>query len=111
MTARFPALHPTSSPLLYSRPFGNPLGSIQFHGAVMRILALTALSAVMLGCGQQAGTGTTKLASQDDSVSYILGYKMGENLKQQSVPVKPDIIYRGMQAGFTGQTPVMHDTV
>lgn len=77
----------------------------------MRILALTALSAVMLGCGQQAGTGSTKLASQEDSVSYILGYKMGENLKQQSVPVKPEIIFRGMQAGFTGQTPVMHDTV
>ena len=77
----------------------------------MRILALTALSAVMLGCGQQAGTGSTKLASQEDSVSYILGYKMGENLKQQSVPVKPDLIFRGMQAGFTGQTPVMHDSV
>jgi FKBP-type peptidyl-prolyl cis-trans isomerase len=77
----------------------------------MRILALTALSAMMLGCGQQAGTGNTKLASQEDSVSYILGYKMGENLKQQAVPVKPDIIYGGMQAGFTGSPALMHDSV
>lgn len=76
----------------------------------MRILALTALSAVLLGCGQQAGTGSTKLASQEDSVSYILGYKMGENLKQQSVPVNPAIIYSGMQAGFTGVAAPMHDS-
>ena len=76
----------------------------------MRILALAALSAAMLGC-QQAGTGSVKLASQEDSVSYILGYKMGENLKQQSVPVKPEIIYGGMRAGFNGSTPLMHDSV
>jgi FKBP-type peptidyl-prolyl cis-trans isomerase len=64
----------------------------------------------MLGCGQQAGTGSTKLASQEDSVSFILGYKMGENLKQQSVPVNPAIIYSGMQAGFTGTASPMHDS-
>lgn len=76
----------------------------------MRILALTALSAVLLGC-QQAGTGgSTKLATQEDSVSYILGYKMGENLKQQSVPVNPAVIYGGMQAGFTGKPALMHDS-
>jgi FKBP-type peptidyl-prolyl cis-trans isomerase FklB len=77
----------------------------------MRILALTALGALVLGCGQQAGTGSTKLASQEDSVSYILGYKMGENLKQQSVPVKPEIIFDGMKAGFAGVPATMHDSV
>jgi FKBP-type peptidyl-prolyl cis-trans isomerase FklB len=77
----------------------------------MRILALTALGAMVLGCGQQAGTGSTKLASQEDSVSYILGYKMGENLKQQSVPVKPEIIFNGMKAGFAGVPATMHDSV
>ena len=41
--------------------------------------------------GQPGAAGSGKLATQDDSVSYILGYKMGENLKQQSVPVKPEI--------------------
>ena len=77
----------------------------------MRILALAALGAMVLGCGQQAGTGSTKLASQEDSVSYILGYKMGENLRQQSVPVKPDIIFNGMKAGFSGAPATMHDSV
>lgn len=51
----------------------------------MRILALSALiavGAVVSGCGQQAGAGPTKLSSQEDSVSYVLGYKMGENLRQ-----------------------------
>lgn len=76
----------------------------------MRILALTALGAMVLGCGQQGG-GTARLASQEDSVSYILGYKMGENLKQQAVPVKPEIIFNGMKAGFAGTAPLMHDSV
>ncbi len=76
----------------------------------MRNLAIAALGAMVLGCGQQAGTGSSKLASQEDSVSYILGYKMGENLKQQSVPVKPEIIFNGMKAGFAGSPSGMPDT-
>jgi len=76
----------------------------------MRNLAIAALGIMVLGCGQRAGTGGTKLASQEDSVSYILGYKMGENLKQQSVPVKPDIIFNGMKAGFEGTPSSMPDT-
>jgi FKBP-type peptidyl-prolyl cis-trans isomerase len=76
----------------------------------MRFLALTALMAVATGCGQQAGGGKT-LASQDDSVSYILGYKMGENLKQQSVPVKPEIIFRGLREGMAGTGASMPDSV
>ncbi len=81
----------------------------------MRFLAKSALfavSAVALGCGQQAGgTGSTKFASSDDSVSYILGYKMGENLKQQSVPVKPDLIFRGLKEGMSGTAATFSDSV
>lgn len=76
----------------------------------MKILAIAALGAMVLGCGQQAGTASGKLTTQEDSVSYILGYKMGENLKQQSVPVTPAIIYQGMQQGFAGTTSVMADS-
>lgn len=80
----------------------------------MRILALTALvaaGAVMSGCNQPAAGGATKLASGDDSVSYILGYKMGENLKKQSVPVKPELIARGLSAGMAGTPSLMPDSV
>jgi hypothetical protein len=78
----------------------------------MRFLAFSALLAAgAFGCGQQAGSGNTKLASQDDSASYILGYKMGENLKQQSVPVKPEIIFRGLREGMEGKAAGMPDSV
>jgi FKBP-type peptidyl-prolyl cis-trans isomerase FklB len=78
----------------------------------MRFLAISALfavSAASLGCGQQVGGG--KLATSDDSVSYILGYKMGENLKQQSVPVKPDLIFRGLKEGMAGSAAMFSDSV
>jgi FKBP-type peptidyl-prolyl cis-trans isomerase len=76
----------------------------------MKTLAIAALGAVVLGCGQQAGPGNSKLATQEDSVSYIVGFNMGKNLKQQSIPVNPAIIYQGMQQGFTGGTSVMPDS-
>jgi len=76
----------------------------------MKLLAYVALGVTVLGCGQQAG-GNTSLVSQEDSVSYILGFKMGENLKQQSVPVKPEIIFSGMKEGFSGATSRMNDSL
>jgi FKBP-type peptidyl-prolyl cis-trans isomerase FklB len=76
----------------------------------MKILTLAAVSAIVLGCGQQAGAGNAKLTTVEDSVSYILGFKMGENLKQQSVPVNPAIIYQGMTQGFSGAKAIMADT-
>jgi FKBP-type peptidyl-prolyl cis-trans isomerase len=79
----------------------------------MRIAAFSACLAigVVSGCGKQLPGGATKLASSDDSVSYIIGYKMGENLKQQSVPVKPELIFRGLSAGMTGTSSPMSDSV
>lgn len=76
----------------------------------MKILAIVALSAVVLGCGQQAGTGSSKLATQEDSVSYIIGYNMGRNLKNQSVPVNAAIISQGLSQGFSGATATMADS-
>ena len=79
----------------------------------MRTLALSALiavGAVVSGCGQQAGAGPTKLSSQEDSASYVLGYKMGENLRQQSVPMKPELIFRGLSAGMSGGVSVIPES-
>ncbi len=77
----------------------------------MRILALAAASVLSLGCGQQGANDGGTLATADDSVSYILGYKMGENLKQQSVPVSPAIIFRGLREGMAGTKASMPDSV
>ncbi len=78
----------------------------------LAIPALFAVSVLALGCDQQAGgAGSSKLASADDTVSYILGYKMGENLKQQSVPVKPDLIFLGLKEGMAGSAAKFTDSV
>ena len=74
----------------------------------MRTMAIAALAATLLACGPAgAGGGSSSpLATQDDSVSYILGYKMGENLKQQSVPVKPELIAQGLRQAKIGRAHV-----
>lgn len=77
----------------------------------MRFMALATASVLSLGCGQQGVSGSGTLATADDSVSYILGYKMGENLKQQSVPVKPELIFRGLREGMAGNKSTMPDSV
>ncbi|HTS89311.1 MAG TPA: FKBP-type peptidyl-prolyl cis-trans isomerase [Gemmatimonadales bacterium] len=80
----------------------------------MRIQALAALVAAgvtVAGCGQPAAGGAVKLASVDDSVSYVIGYKMGENFQKQSMPVKPELIARGLAAGMTGGPAVLSDSV
>lgn len=76
----------------------------------MKILALAAAGALALGACQSAASGGGKLSTQDDSVSYILGFKMGENLKQQSVPVKPELIFRGLKEGMAGTAAMIPDS-
>jgi FKBP-type peptidyl-prolyl cis-trans isomerase len=76
----------------------------------MKILALAAMGSLAFGACQPGAAGSGKLATQDDSVSYILGYKMGENLKQQSVPVKPEIVFRGLREGMAGTTANIPDS-
>jgi FKBP-type peptidyl-prolyl cis-trans isomerase len=78
----------------------------------MRYLALPLLaaSALVVGCGKQA-PGSAHLATLEDSASYVLGYKMGENMKQQSAPVNPDVFYRGMQEAMSGATPRIPDSM
>jgi FKBP-type peptidyl-prolyl cis-trans isomerase len=76
----------------------------------MNILALAAAGALALGACQSAAPGGGKLSTQDDSVSYILGFKMGENLKQQSVPVKPELIFRGLKEGMAGTVSAIPDS-
>jgi FKBP-type peptidyl-prolyl cis-trans isomerase len=80
----------------------------------MRTLALSALiavSAVVSGCGQQAGAGPTKLTTQEDSASYLVGFKMGQQMKDQHVPLKPEVIFRGISAGIAGSPSMIPDSL
>jgi FKBP-type peptidyl-prolyl cis-trans isomerase len=73
----------------------------------MRYLALAAACAVLAGCNQKTGTagstGSASFASSDDSVSYIIGFQIGGNLKEQGVPVRPDMILKGLKDAVAGE--------
>ena len=77
----------------------------------MRFLALAAMSALTLACQQGAPSAGGTLTSADDSVSYIIGYKMGENMKQQAAPLKAEFIYRGLREALAGSPASMPDSV
>jgi FKBP-type peptidyl-prolyl cis-trans isomerase len=77
----------------------------------MRILVLAALGTLVLGCGQQTAGGTARLASIEDSVSYIIGYKMGENFREQSVKVDPALCATGIAAAMAGTPARMSDSL
>src|SRR5438477_412824 len=67
----------------------------------MRALALGAACAALVACGQRS-TGSASLATLEDSVSYVVGYQIGGNLKQQGVPAKPQAILRGLTEAMGG---------
>jgi FKBP-type peptidyl-prolyl cis-trans isomerase FklB len=74
----------------------------------LRVIALCAACVVLAACGQRP---SGRLASQEDSVSYIIGYQIGDNLKRQGAPLQPGAILRGLQEGFAGTKPALADTV
>jgi len=76
----------------------------------MRFLSLAVLAAAAMGCETSAAQGG-KLVTLEDSVSYILGYKNGENLKRQSVAVNTDVMVSALREGLAGAQSRMPDSV
>lgn len=75
----------------------------------MKRIALLAGMIAVAGCNQQSGSGSAKLATRTDSVSYIIGVQMGKSLKEQSVPVTPEALFNGFRDGQAGGTPRIAD--
>ena len=76
----------------------------------MRFLSLALLACAAMGCETSAAQGG-KLVTLEDSVSYIIGYKNGENLKRQAVPVNAEVMVGALRAGLAGTEPRMPDSV
>ncbi|MDH4130883.1 MAG: FKBP-type peptidyl-prolyl cis-trans isomerase [Gemmatimonadota bacterium] len=76
----------------------------------MRFLSLAVLAAAAMGCETSAAQGG-KLVTLEDSVSYILGFKNGENLKRQSVPVNAEVMLSALRDGLAGAQSRMPDSV
>jgi FKBP-type peptidyl-prolyl cis-trans isomerase FkpA len=71
----------------------------------MKTFRLGALVALLAACGKQSGSGNAKLASAEDSVSYIIGFQIGGTLKQQRAPVRSGPLANGVQDAISGATP------
>jgi FKBP-type peptidyl-prolyl cis-trans isomerase len=75
----------------------------------MKRIALLAGVIAVAGCNQQSASGSAKLATRTDSVSYIIGVQMGKSLKEQSVPVTAEALFNGFRDGQGGKTPRIAD--
>jgi len=54
--------------------------------------------------------------NQKDKVSYIIGMDIGTNLKKQAIDINPDILFKGLKDGLSGNKPLlaekeMQDTI
>lgn len=71
----------------------------------MRHLVLGAVSAACVACGRTGGTAA--LDTPGDTASYVIGYQVGGNLKQQGIPANPDAVLRGLRDGLRGAPPLL----
>lgn len=56
----------------------------------------------------QAPAGS-KPQSLEDRASYIIGFNLGSNLKQQEIPVSTEVIIRGLRDGLSGAQAALTD--
>jgi len=64
---------------------------------------------VLLLAGQALGAEDKPLESQKDKVSYTIGVFSGNNLKQQSIEVDPDIMAKGLKDSLSGGKMLLTD--
>jgi len=55
--------------------------------------------------GEEKGAPKT----QKDRVSYVIGVDIGANLKKQSIEVNPDLLFKGIKDGLSGNKLMMSD--
>jgi FKBP-type peptidyl-prolyl cis-trans isomerase len=83
-------------------------------------LILLAVAALFVcSCGKEqsdkpktaAKTAITKadLKTDDDNVSYSLGFSMGSNFKKEELKVNLEIFQKGMKDGFTGSGQILNE--
>src|SRR5215212_7612149 len=57
--------------------------------------------------GTAAAAQGQKPAALEDRASYVIGLNLGQSLKAQDVPAKPDLIIQGLRDGLSGATPLL----
>lgn len=68
--------------------------------SIISIISLT-------GCNQEKKMDKASLSSEDDKMSYAIGFDMGRNLKKQGVNLNLDAIKEGIKNSFKGEEALM----
>ncbi|MCX6136109.1 MAG: FKBP-type peptidyl-prolyl cis-trans isomerase [Ignavibacteriales bacterium] len=88
----------------------------------MKYFAALLLGCTLLVTGMQAqksktpktasaGKSTSALTTQKEQISYILGFQIGSNFKQQNIDISPEIILRGLADAVGGKQMALPDSV
>ena len=67
------------------------------------------VAGILLLAGPVLGAEDMALKSQKDKVSYTIGIQSGNNLKQQSIDIDPDIMAKGIKDSLSGGKLLLTD--
>ncbi len=62
-----------------------------------------------LACGICATAGAVELKTEDDKVSYSVGYRLGGDFKRQEVNIKSEMLVKGIEDAIGGAQPLMSE--
>ncbi|OGP73670.1 MAG: hypothetical protein A2V86_02595 [Deltaproteobacteria bacterium RBG_16_49_23] len=62
---------------------------------------------LLFSVSQANAQGNLALKDQKDKVSYIIGMDVGANLKRQEMDINPDILFKGLKDGLSGNKPLL----
>jgi len=72
-------------------------------------LRLIVLFGILLIASQGYAQDNLVLKDKKEKISYIIGMDIGQNLKNQSIDVDPDILARGLKDGLSGGKPPLSE--
>jgi len=77
--------------------------------STMKLFALITAMFALLMAPLCSASAATKLSTNQDKLSYTIGYDMGQNFKSQGVKVEPKMVTQGLQDGLAGSKPAMSE--
>jgi FKBP-type peptidyl-prolyl cis-trans isomerase FklB len=98
----------TRKTILSAMRIGWTKNYIRKKGAIMKLVWMSVLGVVLLVCQVYAGE-QVPLKDQKDKISYIIGLEVGNNLKNRSIEIDPDLFIKGMKDAFAGNKPLMSE--
>jgi FKBP-type peptidyl-prolyl cis-trans isomerase FklB len=74
----------------------------------MKIKMVVILGILFL-VSQRSLEASLVLKNQKDKISYIIGMDIGNNLKNQSIEIDPEILLKGVKDALSGEKPLMSE--